>query len=628
MKGLLYILRLLLLFLFAFAISRLVFICYLFPLFSHDSPTSILLSFYYALKIDIAAACYLLLFPVLVMLIESVFDIKWLVKIRRAYVLFVLFINALATSADPGLYKEWGVKMNYRVLLFFDHPSEVLSTATTQQLILFVLLTIMQTALFYYLYIKLIKPNEARDRKNKFTAFISSACLVPLLVMGIRGGWQQIPIQVSESFYSTNEHLNWAAVNTLWNFGQSITAGMQYGLHNPYHFYKKEEAQKIVKNLYTIPGGSTTIFLKSDHPNIVLIIFEGWSADLIASISENQEHSCTPNFDLLASHGLLFSQCLASGERSDQGLAAILSSFPSLPLSSVVNYPEKVDQLPSLLKPFKAKGYNSLFLFGGQLSYGNLKSLIYHNGFDKVIEEKDIDPKIYRGRLGVHDEHTFGILYNELNSMKSPFFAGYFTQSTHFSYDYPKSKKQISWAGRESDYANSLMYADSCLGDFFEKARSQPWFTNTLFIMVADHSHVMPWNDDHTKVTLHHIPLLFYGDVIKEDYRGIKRNKTVSQQDICATLLSQLNLPHDDFKWSKDIMNPNARSFAYWTFTDGFGFTRAADCEIVYDLANKKTISTSHTQCDSANIAQEGLSYLQMVFEDFILTGDKSRPNK
>jgi hypothetical protein len=128
----------------------------------------------------------------------------------------------------------------------------------------------------------------------------------------------------------------------------------------------------------------------------------------------------------------------------------------------------------------------------------------------------------------------------------------------------------------------------------------------------------LPWNDDHSKAALHHIPLLFYGDVIREEYKGRKKDEIVSQQDIAATLLSQLGMAHDDFKWSKNIMNPTTDAFAYWTFTDGFGYTRSADCEFIYDLANKKNISGSTQNCDSSIIKRQGLSYLQMVFDDFI----------
>ncbi len=618
MRGPTYIIRIFLLFLFAFAVSRMIFLCFFWSSLSHETAVSILSSFYYALKTDISAASYLVAIPVLMVLTRLFFDSGFLSKLQRAYVPAVLFINALVTSADPALYREWGIKTSYKALLYLSHPSEVLSTATTAQLLIFVLLVMIQFALGYFIYEKLIIGRAESTAPYKAASFVGTIFLIPFLILGIRGGMQQIPVQAADSYYSTNAILNWAAVNSLWGLGQSIAAANQYGSQNPYRFYPKAQAEQTVDALYAAQKDQTPHFLKTSKPNIVLIIFEGWSADLIESISANHERSCTPHFDKLASHGLLFTDCLASGERSDQGVAAILSSFPSLPLSSIVNYPEKVNQRPSILRRFKDRGYTSLFLFGGQLSYGNLKTLIYHDGFDKVIEEKDIDRKISRGRLGVHDEYTFDILSHELHTMRQPFFSGFFTQSTHFSYDYPGTKKALSWAGDQSDYANALMYADSCLGDFFDKVKKEDWYGNTLFIMVSDHSHILPWNDNHKTSALHHIPLLFYGDVIKDEYRGIKKGDIVSQQDICATLLSQLDMDYSDFKWSRDIMAPNTIPFAYWTFTEGFGFTKGKDCEIVYDLANRKIVS-GIPSCDSDTIRREGFSYLQRIFDDFIV---------
>ena len=618
MKIGLYIARLFLLFLFVFAISRLIFLCYFLSDISGQSFISILSSFYYALKVDVSTASYLLVFPLLISLFESIVPFRSGVTIRRSYTFLILSINALITSVDLGLYKEWGVKVNYKALLYLQHPSEIGSTATSGQLIFTLLFALIQAVLSFILYKRFVTPADNLNGENKLVAFISAIILVPLLALGIRGGIQQIPVQAADSYYSTNPHLNWAAVNSLWHLGQSVVAGTQYGNHNPYPFVNDLNDQREVEKLYTSNPDSTISFLHDQQPNIVLIILEGWSADLIESISENKDRSCASHFDTLTKEGILFTNCLASGERSDQGLTAILSSFPSLPLSSIVNYSEKVHHLPSLLKPFKDKGYSSLFLFGGQLSYGNLKTLIYHNGFDKVIEEKDIDPKIYRGRLGVHDEHTFDILHNELNKLKPPFFTGFFTQSTHFSYDYPNAKHPIAWAEKGSDYTNSVTYADSCLGDFFLKAKKEPWYSNTLFVLVSDHSHVLPWNSAHTTSAMHHIPLLFCGDVIKQEYRGTKKTGIVSQQDIAATLLSSLHITHDNFKWSKDVMNPTTSSFAYWTFTEGFGFTQNTSCERVYDLANKKTISAIYQNCDSDQIKRQSFSYLQKVFEDFL----------
>lgn len=615
MSAVRYLLRLSLLLLLVFAMSRVVFLVGAVPTLHAESFGTVLSSFYHGLKTDVATVCYLLFLPALLVAIESLIRSRFLYHIRRWYVRLILLVNAIITSAEPGLYHEWGTKLNYKALLYLEHPSEIFHTATASLLVLFVVMILLQWVVGLFLYNRIVRPVDEIIKQSRSALIIVP--LYPILIIGLRGGVQEIPMSAGDSYYSTNPTLNWSTVNSLWNLGQSILTGMQYGRSNPYHFMPDKEAAENVAALYQSKCDLSEQILTTTKPNIVLVIFEGWSADLSYSISGIKEHSCTPHFDELAASGLLFKRCFASGERSDQGLTAVLSGFPALPLSSIVNYTAKVDQLPSLLEPFQKDGYSSLFLFGGQLSYGNLRTLIYHNKFDKVIEEKDIDPSIYRGRLGVHDQHTFDILQRALDTMHQPFFSGFFTQSTHFSYDYPGAKQGAAIAGDASGYTSSLLYADSCLGDFMKKAKKKPWFKNTLFILVADHSHVVPWNDDHHSSAMHHIPLLLYGDVIADDYRGKAITATVSQQDIAATLLSQTRHDHGAYDWSRDVFSSCSNHFAYWTFTEGFGLTTDS-CEVVYDLAGRKMIKSQYAGCDSAIFEKQAFSYMQMVMEDFL----------
>lgn len=610
-----YLLRSSVLLLLVFAISRLLFLGLAGASLHTENYLVILASFYHGLKTDLSAVCYILLLPLALAAAECIYPAKVLYHLRSGFILLVLFINAMITSAEPGLYQEWGTKITYKALLYLQHPAEIFHTATPLLLAGFLLSVSVQSLISLYLYRRIVQPADQMQRQPMASLVILP--LVPVLLIGIRGGTQEIPMSAGDSYYTGNPALNWSAVNSIWNLGQSILTGMQYGRSNPYRFMHESEAEASIQDLFHSRCDSSAQILTHRKPNIVLIIFEGWSAELISSISGNKEHSCAPNFDRLAGSGLLFSRCYASGERSDQGLTAILSGFPALPLSSIVNYTSKVDKLPSLLDPFRKDGYSSFFLFGGQLGYGNLSTLIYHNRFGQVTEERDIPSDIYRGRLGVHDQHTFDILQRSLDTLRPPFFAGFFTQSTHFSYDYPAAKKTLPWAGKESDYASSLMYADSCLGDFMAKARRKPWYDSTLFIFVADHSHVVPWDEDHRSSSMHHIPLLLFGTMIKEPWRGKVINNTVSQQDLPATLLSQAGYPCSTYSWSHDALSACAPHLAYWTFTEGFGMTTDS-CEIVYDLAGKKVVSSRYDHCDSSTYKKQAFSYIQMVMDDFL----------
>ncbi|MFH1540445.1 MAG: sulfatase-like hydrolase/transferase, partial [Elusimicrobiota bacterium] len=221
-----------------------------------------------------------------------------------------------------------------------------------------------------------------------------------LLFLGIRGGIQQIPIQQSDAYFSKHNVLNLAAVNSGWNLAQSIIENKKVIEKNPFQYYPFDEAKKIVQELHNVkkdttinilnPTRNSSNGLKTNLPNIVLIILEGWSGDLVKSLGGYD--SITPNLEKLISEGILFENIYAGGSWSDHGISAIFSAFPAPPMGlSIIAQPNKYIHLPCISEELKNTGYNTSFLFGGQLSYGNIKAYLYYNKFDKIIEGKDFD---------------------------------------------------------------------------------------------------------------------------------------------------------------------------------------------------------------------------------------------
>ena len=143
-------------------------------------------------------------------------------------------------------------------------------------------------------------------------------------MLAIRGGVQQIPANVSDAYYSNNNALNLTSVNSAFHLAASILENTKGG--EPYSFMKNEEADAIVDSLYTNNPDSTRSVLSVQRPNIVLVVLESWSADLVKLCGGYD--SITPFFDSIAQHGILFSDCYASGGLSDQGMAALFSGFP------------------------------------------------------------------------------------------------------------------------------------------------------------------------------------------------------------------------------------------------------------------------------------------------------------
>ncbi|MBV5337748.1 MAG: sulfatase-like hydrolase/transferase, partial [Deltaproteobacteria bacterium] len=114
-------------------------------------------------------------------------------------------------------------------------------------------------------------------------------------------------------------------------------------------------------------------------------------------------------------------------------------------------------------------------------------SYLMSTGFDKILEGKDLDSKLQRGKLGIHDEFMFRLLPEELRRNKQPFFTTLFTLSSHSPYDFPM-EHHIQWPLLEKDFVNSVAYTDHGIGEFFALARKESWYDSTLFILMADHS--------------------------------------------------------------------------------------------------------------------------------------------
>ena len=198
-----------------------------------------------------------------------------------------------------------------------------------------------------------------------------------LITIGIRGGIQQIPINQSWAYYSNNNAINLASVNSLWNLLGSIYQNAETLNKNAYITMAMDSAKSKVNLLLKVEKDTTIHFLTNHKPNIVFLILESFSADLIQSCGGDT--GLTPQIEKLISEGYLFDNIYSSGTLSHQGIASIFSGFPAQPSTSIIKEQAKFSKLPSLNKRLIKLGYNTSFYYGGQLTYANIKSYMYFN---------------------------------------------------------------------------------------------------------------------------------------------------------------------------------------------------------------------------------------------------------
>jgi phosphoglycerol transferase MdoB-like AlkP superfamily enzyme len=543
---------------------------------------------------------------------------KIIYRIHQVYLCAIVFISTLIAVADIVVYEIMNTKIHFQLLYHLKHPSEVFRSAPTSVFLIGFPFILIFTFFYCKLLFKIYPFSEAPAHKWYFKILVSllSFGILGLIIgAGVRGGFQPIPINESEVYYTRHQVLNDAAVNPSWTLMHSYLENAEAGSTNPYIFMEKEKASAIVKNMYATSDSAFDMFLTTKRPNIVFLILESWSANVVSVCGG--EKGITPNFDSLSRTGILFSNAYASGQLSHQGIPAILSAYPSLPITSIIQNSNKYPRFSCINRELKKEDYNSSFYYGGQLIYGNIKRYLYHNQFDEVKEESDfsVNNRV-RGKLGIHDEQMFMNWMDAINKKKEPFFTCLFTLSSHSPYDMPM-KEKLLWGTNEIKYVTSIFYTDSCLGVFFRQAKLQPWYKNTLFVIVADHSNHTPRNYANSSAEHNHIPLLIYGDVLKENYRGKVINRVASQTDIAATVLSQLKIPHQQYRWSKNLFD-SSNVFAFYTFYDGYGLVTPKG-NLVWDKkAGGIYITNTFSKDDFVIFKTKGEAYLQELFQEYL----------
>ncbi len=601
-----------------FAMSRLVFYIYYWSVLSTDKidNVDVFYSFWYAIPLDISTAGYLLVIPLLILFIQSFWTPKWLNSVNLIYTIVVIIAYFLITTAELGIYDEWKTKLHYKALNYISHPEEIYNSSDTAIFFSLLLILVAKITIGIWVYVRFI--SEKIDKPTGSFLFIGAYIIITsiLLFLGIRGGISEIPITQSKSYFSKHNFINLGSVNTAYSFLISTLENYKFKDINPFSFYNLDEAKNRVYKLHKVETDTTVSILKTNRPNIVVLILESWSADLIQSLGGKE--GITPEFNKLEKNGVLFTNFYASGNRSEQAMTSIFAGFPSTPIRAISHNLDKIIGLPSLTKILEKEGYSSSYYFGGELMYGGINSFISVNGFDIIKEGKDIDKKLTRGKLGVHDEFLLNEQIKDLNNTEEPFFSALFTLSTHSPYDQPM-EDVINWAETKSQngYLNSAFYTDKSLGEYFKKAQSQSWYENTLFIIVADHSHDTYNHWPVYKKEYRHIPLLLLGDVIKDEFRGFKIDRISSQTDIAGTLLPQMELSSSGFFWSRNLLNPTTPEFAFYESTDGVGWI-SPDGYFVYSNTLGDLMEMQIEPHLQDSVVKDGKSYLQVLFQQFM----------
>lgn len=617
-KSLLFFVRFYLFWLVFFFIDRLLFLVLYNQKLKGVAFTEISATFYHALKLDLSMTAYLTVIPLLCYIFwllsgRKNVQLKWL----PYYIMVLVVLCSSFSGINFNTFREWGIKINAQAIGFLiTSPKEALASSASSPVALSVSLIALLSVIGFFLQHYVVAKKLTFTTVPIWIRAIASVVLLGLTFLLIRGGLGGSPINQSMAYFSKEQILNQAAVNTEWNllagaFDTRTTKG------NPYVYLDAKLANQEVKDLYTPAKDTTLQILNTKRPNVVLVIIESFTADLTKTLGD--EDGITPHFDSLINKGVLFSKIYSSGSRTDKGIVASLAAFPTLAAGSLVKWPEKMQKIPAISQSFFKNGYHTSFFYGGESEFDNYKAFILSHNYQKLIDKNNFSGEDLKSRWGKYDEVVFARQISDLRQEPQPFFSTLLTLTNHEPYDLPGTSK-FGKADNIAKFKSTAYYTDSCINAYLNNAKKEAWYKNTLFVFVADHGHLLPKNKyDISVPQRYHVPLLFYGDVIKDEYKGRKFDHIGSQTDIAATLLSQLDIPAKEFIWSKNLLNPYTKPFAFFSWDNGMGFIDNKQC-VTFDNVGKQILYNSGAadKVQTNKTLDQAKAYLQTVYHQFI----------
>lgn len=557
----------------------------------------------HGLPLDLSIAGYLTALPGLLLLASVWLGARITRKTATVYFSLVSIVLSLIWVSDIVLYGYWGFRLDTTPLFYLNSPKNAMASAQTGELIGAIIAIIAIIAGLIFLFNKLILSGWKRLKpsEKKVVPAIGIFLLTALLFIPIRGGFTVSTMNVGKVYFSEKMELNHAAINPCFSFLDALTRDKAFD--KQYRFFDEEKAASLFHTLQeTAPADSIPQLFTVKRPNIIFIVLESFMSKVIEPLGGLPNVATTMN--RLCGEAILFNNMYGNSFRTDRGLVSIFSGYPAQPTTSIMKYPAKSQHLPSIPKSLKETGYDLSFFYGGDADFTNMRSYFVSMGIDKIVSDKDFPVKDRMMKWGAHDEFVFRKLSDDLRTeQKEPFCKILLTLSSHEPFDVPFHRL-------DHEYLNSVAYTDSCLGVFIDDLKKTKYWDNTVLILVPDHAMRYPYDIPNASAERYQIPLLFAGGAIKEPCII----ETVgSQIDLAATLLTQLGIDRSEYIFSKDLLNPNAPHFAFYTFKDGFGFI-TPDGKGIFDCESGQPFEETGTEA-KRNI-EKGKALLQSLYND------------
>ena len=597
------------------AIQKPIFLCYHQDLANGCTLNDYLQVITHGLLLDCTIAGYLTVLPLLMTLISVWLPGTGYRKLLKGYFSCMAILIAAIFAVDVALYGYWGFRLDATLFFYLQSPGDAMASVPMGQFFAQLLLFAIYAAGMYWVLKRFIVPLFPDTAVEKpVVGSVGILFLAGLLFIPIRGGVTTSTANVGMVYFSNNQFLNHSAINPCFSLLASLSKQQDFAAQ--FDFFPEEERKEIFEELLNrfpqefdkenqkkCTNDSGLIQLHEEKPNILIILTESFSANAL-----DPTQDIMPNYNRLRNEGIFFSNLYANSFRTDRGIVATLNGYLAQPTTSIMKYPAKSQTLPSIAKVLTTNGYVADMLYGGDINFTNMQSYFYSSGYSRITADRDFPITSRLSKWGANDDITFRHLYKEIKNRdtQSPWLTTFLTLSSHEPFDVPYHR--LDEVGL---YPNSVAFTDSCIGNFIDQLKKLPVWKNTLVILVSDHGYPYPADVKNEEPRRYQIPMLWLGGVIQ---KPAVITRYANQTDLAATLLHLLGLPHEDFTFSRNIFGPDYPEYAFYTYSNGFGFIDSTGVT-VYDNEGNKPIIES-TQEGSDLRIRKGKALLQTLYDD------------
>ncbi len=583
---------------------------------------------WHGLPLDLSMAGYLSVIPGLLS-IAVVWLKRDLVKpIMNIYFIIASLFITCSFLLNASLYPYWKYPLDSTPLFyFFTSPADAIASVSIWQVILsIVILIVLTIGVWFTLRMRGEKRQQysrygyrygglGSGKRNRFDDFdrhrgrtsIILLLLTGLLFLPIRGGITVSTMNTGQAYYSQNAYLNHSAVNPLFSLMESITH--QEDFASQYRFMKDKEADKIFATMTSTSDENTYPLLneatfKKGTPDILIVIMESFASDIMPSMGSYKDVAVC--LDSIAQQSILFTRFYANSFRTDRGMVSILSGYPAQPTTSIMRYPRKTSQLPSIARNLaKYKNYKTTYYYGGDADFCNMRSYLVSQGYQHIISDANFPIEDKLSKWGVPDHILAAKMMEDIKAQqneKRPMLRILQTSSSHEPFEVPYHRLK-------DKRLNAFAYTDSVMGAIVREYRKLPRWKNTLIVFVPDHvGGYKEQLNDHDR-SRYQIPLILAGGAIS---RPMKVGIIGSQHDIAATLLGQLGVEHREFTFSKNMMSDATPKFAFFAVNDAFGIV-SEENSLIYDNRAKRIV---YDKGEKGFNLKRGQAYLQKLYDD------------